>query len=619
MAAGRTRAVRLAAATAVADHRSDGSIVVRNTAPLGFYAPRVTERLDHWARLTPRTTWLAERDARGAWRKIDYQEGHERVRRLAAALSQRGLSADRPIVILSGNGIAHALIGTAALYAGIPYAPIAPAYSILSTDFAKLRAVMALLTPGLVFVSDPRPFQRAIAEVVPPDAEIVVEHEHAIGRPVITLDALERDAGDVQAALAPIEKRVGADDIAKFLFTSGSTGVPKAVINTHRMLSANVVQITEHFAYFSDEPPVIVDWAPWNHTAGGNHNFNLVLHNGGTFYIDDGKPTPSGIGATVRTLSEVSPNWYFNVPKGYAALLPHLAADEALRRSFFGRLKLMWYAGAGMARYVWDGLDETAVKTTGERIIILTGLGATETAPFALAADATMSDAGLVGLPCRGCELKLVPVGGKLEARVRGPNITPGYWRQPELTRAAFDEEGYYRLGDALRHAKPGDIARGFYFDGRLSEDFKLSTGTWVAVGPLRTAFIDHMAPYVQDAVVTGHDRDAIRALVFIDIEHCRALAGTPAATLRDLVHDAKVRAVLRERLATFAAMATGSSNRIERIVLVDAAPSIDSAELTDKGSVNQRAVLANRASLVEALYSDLAADAVITAARHTP
>lgn len=614
MAAGRTRAVRLAAVTAVADHRGDGSIVVRNSTPLGPHPVRITQRLDHWARLTPKTTWLAERDPQGAWRRVDYQSGHQRVRRIAAALSRRGLSAERPIVILSGNSIAHALIGTAALYAGIPYAPIAPAYSTLSTDFAKLRAVMGLLTPGLVFAADPRPFQRAIAEVVPPDAEVVVEHEHPVGRPLLTLDAIEREAGDVAAALAPVEQRAGADDIAKFLFTSGSTGVPKAVINTHRMLCANVVQISEHFAYFNDEPPVIVDWAPWNHTAGGNHNFNLVLHNGGTFYIDEGKPTPSGIGATVRTLSEVSPNWYFNVPKGYAALLPHLSADAALRRSFFGRLKLLWYAGAGMARYVWDGLDELALETTGERIMILTGLGATETAPFALAADATMSDAGLVGLPCRGCDLKLVPAGGKLEARVRGPNITPGYWRQPDLTRAAFDDEGFYRLGDALRYAEPGNVARGFYFDGRLSEDFKLSTGTWVAVGPLRTAFIDHMAPYVHDAVVTGHDRDAIGALVFIDVEHCRTVAATPAATLHDLVRDERVRRVLRERLATFAASATGSSTRIDRIVLVDTMPSIDSAELTDKGSLNQRAVLANRAPMVEDLYASSPPATVITA-----
>jgi feruloyl-CoA synthase len=598
------RKVRLGKVSATVKTQSDGSMLVCNTGLLTTPPARITDRLDHWAVVAPDRIWLAERDRQGGWRTLSYGEGLSRVRRIAAALATRPLSAERPIVILSGNSIGHALLGTAALYAGIPYAPIAPAYATISSDFTKLRAVIDLLTPGLIFVADAGPFERAIRAVVSPEVDLVVEAGHAAWRTAVTLDELEREVADVTATVDQRRDAIGPDTIAKFLFTSGSTGVPKGVINTHGMLTTNVAQIADHFAFFRDEPPVIVDWAPWNHTAGGNHNFNLIIDNGGTFYIDDGRPSPSGIGATLRTLREISPTWYFNVPKGFAALLPHLAADDRLRANFFRRLNMMWYAGAGMARYVWDDLDALSVQTTGERVIMLTGLGSTETAPFAMAADHTMVDAGLIGLPARGCELKLVPMGGKLEARVRGPNITPGYWRQPEQTAAAFDEDGFYRLGDALRFAVPGEVSKGFYFDGRIAEDFKLATGTWVAVGPLRTAFIDHCAPYIQDAVIAGLDRDFVAALVFVDVEHCRALAKRPDASLADLSCDATVRALFRDLLVTFAASATGSSTRIARLVLVDQAASIDSAELTDKGSVNQRAVLTNRSALVERVFA---------------
>ncbi len=415
------RTVRLGDVRVDMETLGDGSILVRNTLPLRDYPIRITDRLDHWAAVAPERIWLAERTMTGSWRSMSYAEGASRVRRIAAALATRRLGPERPIAILSGNGIAHALLATAAMYAGVPYAPIAPAYATASTDFAKLRAVIDLLTPGLVFAADAGPFQRAIDAVVPRDVELVTETRAlVIGRSSTTLDMLEAEVGDVAAVVNPARAAVAPDSIAKFLFTSGSTGVPKGVINTQRMLTSNVEQITEHFAFLRDEPPVVVDWAPWNHTAGGNHNFNLVLHNGGTLYIDDGKPTPSGIAATVRTLREISPTWYFNVPKGYAALVPHLRADGELRRRFFARLHLMWYAGAGMARHVWDDLDALSIEATGERVVILTGLGSTETGPFALAADATMSDAGLIGLPARGCDLKLVPAGDKLEARVIG-------------------------------------------------------------------------------------------------------------------------------------------------------------------------------------------------------
>jgi feruloyl-CoA synthase len=595
------RKATLGACEAQIEHLGGGAMLVRNIIPLGAYPERLTDRLDHWARVAPDRVWLAARDGHGEWRKITYGEGRARVRRIAASLLTRNLSPERPIVVLSGNGLTHALFGTAALYAGIPYAPVSPAYSLISKDFSKLRGIFELLTPGMVFVADARPFARAIDSVVPSDVELVVETNPPSGRSVTSFDALEQGAAG--PAVDAAHRAIIPDTIAKFLFTSGSTGVPKAVINTQRMLCANAEQITAHFAYFRDEPPVTLDWAPWNHTAGGNHDFNLILYNGGTLYIDDGRPTPDGIAATVKNLHDVAPNWYFNVPVGYDALVPYLRADAGLRAQFFKNLKLLWYAGAGMSRHTWNVLDEMAIETVGRRITILTGLGATETAPFAMAADQTMVDAGLVGLPARACDFKLVPVEHRFEARVRGPNVTPGYWRQPELTREAFDEDGFYRLGDALRFADRDDVNKGFYFDGRFAESFKLATGTWVAVGPLRVAIINHCAPYIQDVVVAGLDRDHIAVLIFPNVDACRKLIGQPDASLAEIATNDVVRQRLAEVVTSFASAATGSSNRVVQATLLTEPPNIDSGEMTDKGSINQRAVLANRAAIVEALY----------------
>jgi feruloyl-CoA synthase len=612
MATRRIRDPRLGLTGAVMAERRDGTLLIRSPYPLGPYPRHLTERLDHWAAVAPDRIYLAGRDQGGPWRKLTYAAVRDRVRRLGAALLARGLSAARPLVILSGNDLEHALLGIAALYVGIPYAPVSPAYATLSADFAKLRHIITLLTPGLVFLDDGLRFARALERAIPPELEVAVTRNPPSSRRVTTFaDLAATSAG---AAVDAAHREIGPNDIAKFLFTSGSTGMPKAVINTQRMLCANAEMITSHFAFFREEPPVILDWAPWSHTAGGNHNFNLVLYNGGAFYIDDGKPLPGAIEATVRNLREVAPNWYFNVPRGYDALLPYLHDDRALRENFFRRLRLLWYAGAGMAQHVWDGLDAVAEATYGERILILSGLGSTETAPFALGADATMSGAGLVGLPARGVEMKLVPTGGKLEARLKGPHITPGYWRQAELTAAAFDEEGYYRLGDALAFVDPGDVAKGFRFDGRIAEDFKLATGTWVSVGPLRAAFIDRFAPYVKDVAIAGLDRDVIGALAFPDFDACRRLGPdlpADASAERILAHPA-VRAELAARLRDLAAHNTGSSMHIARALFLAEPPSIDLGEMTDKGSINQRAVLQHRAALVDRLYAEpLAADVI--------
>ncbi|MEJ8575056.1 feruloyl-CoA synthase [Microbaculum marinum] len=599
------------------ERRTDGTIRLTSPDPLPDHPRRLTDRLVHWAGEAPERVFLAGREpGREGWRRLTYAETLDAVRAVGTALLDRGLSAERPVVILSGNDIEHALLGLAAQYAGIAHAPVSPAYSLISTDFAKLRYIVELLTPGLVFACDGEAFGEAIAAAVPADCEVVVTRNLPRQRAATPFgDILATPAGD---AIEAAHEAVGPDTIAKFLFTSGSTGMPKAVINTQRMLTSNQEMLACAFPYFRDEPPVLLDWAPWNHTAGGNHNFGLVLYNGGTLHIDDGNPTPAGMARTVRNLRDVSPNWYFNVPKGFDALAQALAEDQGLRETFFRDLKILFYAGAGMAQHVWDAMDEMAVATCGARILRLCGFGATETGPFALVLlwDAA---AGNLGIPAPGIDLKLVPNGDKLEARIRSPGVMPGYWRQPELTAEAFDAEGYYMFGDAMRLADPDDPCAGLIFDGRIKEDFKLATGTWVNVGPLRAAFIDHFAPLVSDVVIAGLNRDCVAALVFADLHACRRLAGLAAdAGLADVVGDETVRAAFGERLQEFAARATGSSNRVARLMLMQAPPAIDRHEMTDKGSINQRAVLENRAGLVEELFADPPSPRVIALSEGT-
>ena len=613
------RAVRLAAPDCTVERRPDGTLLMRNRAALDPYPARITERLIHWAERTPDRVFMADRDPAGGWRTITYGETLAGVRAIGAALLRRNLTAERPIVILSGNDIEHALLGLAAAHVGIPHAPISPAYSLISTDFAKLRDIIALLTPGLVFASDGTAFARAIDAVIPPDVEVVVARNPPPQRTTAFAELAATAAdGTVDAAFA----RVTPDTIVKFLFTSGSTGSPKAVINTQRMWCANQVMLRSALTYFQDEPPVIVDWAPWHHTAGGNHDVGLVLYNGGTFYVDGGKPIPGAIEATVRNLREVAPTWYFTVPKGYEALLPYLRADAALRKTFFSRLKVLWFAGAGISQAVFDEIKDLAVATCGERIPFLTGFGATETAPCALARTFESAAAANMGVPVPGMTFKLVPQdgsdAGKLEARVTGPNVTPGYWRAPQLTARAFDDDGFYRLGDTFTFADPADPARGLLFSGRIAEDFKLATGTWVHVGPLRAAAMEHLAPLARDVVIAGHDRPEIGVLIFPDLEACRRIASAATADAAALIHDPRVVADIRARLAGLAATATGSSNRIARALLLAAPPSLDAGEVTDKGSLNQRALLARRAALVETLYAAPPAPGVIRIGEET-
>ena len=589
--------------------REDGSVVLTSRVPLGAYGPVLTDRLVEWSERRPKAPFLARRGADGRFGVVTYGEAWQRVERLAEGLLARGLSAKRPLAILAENGIEHALLALAALHAGVPYAPISPAYALLSTDFGKLRHVLALMKPGLVLVSDGPTFERAVLGTVSAEAEVAVTARPLVERRSTPFSGLE-SAPTPRVAAA--HRAVTPDHLAKVLFTSGSTGLPKGVINTHRMLCSNLRQILTCFPCMGEEPLELVDWLPWNHTFGGNHNFGLVLETGGALYIDDGKPTPQGIAKTVENLREIAPTVYFNVPKGFVELLPHLRNDEALRRRFFSRLKLIFYAGAGLAQPVWDGLQELAVRTTGARVTITSGLGCTESSPSALFAHWSETRSGLLGVPVPGLELKLAPVGQKLEARYRGPNITPGYYEQPAATAEAFDEDGFYKTGDALVFVDPADPNQGMFFDGRIAEDFKLSTGTWVSFGTLRARLLDACAPLIGDAVLTGADRDYVAAILFPSVPACAELVGAPAATQAEVASHPEVRRRIDAALRALLRESTGSSNRVARAVLAASPPSLDDGEVTDKGSLNQRAVLERRKHLVDALYANPAGGGVI-------
>jgi feruloyl-CoA synthase len=597
------RAISFGNPDVTVERRGDGTIYLRPKAQLGDYPVRITERLHHWASTDPNRVFMAERNAARGWRQITYAELLTSSRHIASALLARGLSAEKPIVILSGNSIDHALIAFGALYAGIPFCPVSPAYSLVSKDYGKLGYLMKLLSPGLVFADDAAKFSDALAANVPGGTEIAASYGAVVGRDVTLLADLL--ATPVHSNLDAVHDAIGPDTIAKFLLTSGSTGNPKAVINTQRMICANQVMLRETLAFLKDEPPVIVDWLPWNHTFGGNHNIGLTLYNGGSMYLDEGKPMPGGIEETVRNLREISPTVYFNVPKGYESLLPYLRDDKALRAKFFGRLHAMFFSGAALSPFIWNSLDELAIAETGFRVPMLTGLGATETSPFFMSVRPDTSRSGHVGLPVLGNDAKLLPNNGKLEVRARGPNVTPGYWRQPELTAKAFDEEGFYKFGDALKPADPDDFDAGFDFDGRIAEDFKLASGTWVSVGPLRARFVAACAPLVRDVIIAGINHDEISALVVLDLDGCRLInPALPADNLAAAASDSLIRAAFRERFEKLLAGATGSSTRITRAVLLDTPLSIDRGEITDKGSINQRAVLENRHVLIETIYA---------------
>ena len=600
------RALEFGVTSVVLRDGAAGTHYLQAQAPLEAFPQRMTDRLQHWVRTAPDRIFIARREkladgSTGDWNRITYQAAWARARNIAQGLVNRGLSAERPVVILSENDIEHALLSLGCLIAGVPFVPTSPAYSLISQDFAKLRHVLQTVTPGLVFAADAARYGKAIAATIGTDLEVVLTHGALEGRNTTSFAALAATPAteQVEAAMAA----TGPDTITKFLFTSGSTKLPKAVINTQRMWCANQQQMTQSMPVLLQEPLVLVDWLPWNHTFGGNHNFGMVLYHGGTLYIDDGKPTPALMAQTLRNLREIAPTVYFNVPTGFEAIANAMKTDLALRKNLLSRVKMFFYAGAALAQPVWDSLFASAEAELGERIVMTTGMGMTESGPFSLFVTHPNVKAGDLGVPTPGLEIKLIDIGGKTELRYRGPNITPGYWRAPEETKAHFDEEGYFCSGDAVQWIDATDIHQGVKFDGRIAEDFKLATGTFVSVGPLRAKIIAAGAPYVQDVVLTGINQNEVGAMVF-PTQAVRALSGLPAdAAMGDVLASAAVIAQFQTIVNTLAATATGSATRIARLCLLSDPPTIDRGEITDKGSINQRAVLGHRAATVAALH----------------
>jgi feruloyl-CoA synthase len=575
--------LRFAPADVELERRADGMTVLRSPQSLRAHERCTGEWLVKWAQQSPERVFLAERQGE-SWRKLTYAQALDGARRIGQALLERGLGPDKPLAILSDNSVDHGLLALGAMHAGVPVAPVSPAYSLMSKDFAKLKAIFELLRPGMVWVDDPRKFAPAL---------------QALGaQPTPLAPLLEAHPGPrIDEAFS----QVGLDTVGKILFTSGSTGLPKGVINTQRMLVSNQQMLAQVWPFLEDRVQTIVDWLPWNHTFGGNFCFNVMLRNGGTFYIDGGKPAPGLIETTARNLGEISPTLYFNVPRGFDLLLPFLEKDAALRRNFFRDLDMLFYAAAALPQNLWERLENMAIAEKGGALAMISSWGSTETAPSAAAVHYHIERAGVIGLPNPGCELKLVPAAGKLEVRVRGPNVTPGYFRRDDLTRAAFDEEGFYRIGDAMKFDDPAVPQKGLVFDGRVAEDFKLSSGTWVHVGAVRVKLIAAGNPLIQDAVITGHDRDAVGALVFL----------SPAA--KDLAREA-LRAKIAGALQALAAEGGSSMHPTRALVMTDP-PSIDANEITDKGYINQRAVLERRAALVAALHAEPPGADVIAAA----
>ncbi len=610
--AGETRGLNFAEPRTERAQRDDGSFVLRSPVPLGPHARRVGDWLAHWAEHAPDRVFLADRSGPGGtWRKLGYAAALDLVQRIAAGLVDRGAGPEKPVMLLSDNAVDNGLLQLAAMQVGAPAAPVSPAYSLMSGDHGKLKRIAALLKPELVYAADGAAFARAL-EAIRGDCGAVYLGSAVDAVPgahdFAELAAARPDARVDQAFLG-----TGPDTVAKILFTSGSTGEPKGVINTQRMLTANQQMSAQVWPFLTERPPVLVDWLPWHHTFGGNYTFNLVLSNGGTLYVDNGKPAPGLFERTIANLKSVSPTISYNVPRGYAVLLDAMEADDALRESFFRDLDMIFYAAAALPQNLWQRLEAQSMKARGALVPMVSAWGSTETAPLVTAVHYRIDRAGNIGLPTPGNELKFVPNGEKLEMRVRGPNVTPGYWKRPDLTKAAFDEEGFYRIGDAGQLADEAHPEKGVLFDGRVAEDFKLTSGTWVNVGPLRIAAIAACEPVIQDAVVTGHDRDEIGLLVFASPAGCRQAIGADAAGLSDaetIAHPA-LRVFLTERLAAMNAAAGGASRRIARALVLDSPPSIDANEITDKGYINQRAVLAHRAEAVQRLYAG-ASDVVL-------
>jgi feruloyl-CoA synthase len=606
------------------ERRADGAILVRATTPLRAYPRCITERIAHWADKTPASVVFAQRDPgnprAGHWQTLSYREFVAQFRRIGQALLDRKLSTERPVVILSENDFENALLQFAAMHVGIPYVPVSPNYSLLSEDFHKLKGIMQLVNPGLVFASSAQRYGRAILAAAPRNAEIVCADELPTDtggrRATVFAELLD---GEATSAVETAYSRVGPDTIAKVLFTSGSTGVPKGVKQTQRHVCVNNAHNTQILPFLEDHPPVLVDWMPWHHVFGGTHNIGAALWTGGSYYIDRGRPLAGQFESTVAALREIAPTYYLNVPKALHLLTLHMREDAVLRKNFFSRLDFIHYGAASLPVHIWDALDELSIAETGCRTLISAGLGMTECGPTMTFANwDPPAREPVIGIPTPGVEAKLVAVAEKLEIRFRAPCVTAGYWKNGTLTRQAFDEEGFFKTGDAVRFRNPERPEEGLMFDGRVAEDFKLSSGTWVNVMVLRDSLMTQFAPLVLDVVIAGHNEDFISALVFPNIGACRSYcAHLPAdADAEAILATPEIRSEFQARLDALVARATGGANRVERIILESSPATVDTGEMADKGTVAQRAVLERRAASVAELYRNEQSERILRANR---
>jgi feruloyl-CoA synthase len=588
--------------------REDGTQWLRSGIPFDEnYARCVGDWLEHWAKLTPDQLFLAQRDASGEWQKLSYSQVRERVIALATWLLKQNLSAERPVVILSDNSLEHAILMLAAMHIGVPSCAISQGYSLLSQDHAKLKENIKIMNPGVIYADPLDHFVPALNHIAELHEGVVLAGGNSAVLPEAAIRFADALAETDEAAVMAAFEQVTPDTIAKFLFTSGSTGVPKAVINTQRMLCSNQQAKAQAWPFLTTEKPILVDWLPWSHTFGSNHNFNMVLSHGGSLYLDEGKPVPGLLTKTVKNLREISPTVYFSVPRAYDMLIPLLREDLTLRENFFRKLRYIFYAGAALPQHLWTAMQELAATIPNCQTMLVSSWGSTETAPMATDCHFQAECSGVIGIPVPGTILKLVPNAGKLEVRVKGPNVFPGYWKNPEATAKAFDADGFYRIGDAMKFVDPSRPELGLLFDGRVSEDFKLLTGTWVHVGAIRVAGIDALKPVAQDIVVTGHDRNTVGFLVFPNLPECRRLCSdlpADAAVEEVLAHPA-VRTCVAQGLRTMRANGSGSSMFASNALLMAEPPSAEAGEITDKGYLNQRLVLNRRAHLVNALYAE--------------
>ncbi|MBZ0218126.1 MAG: feruloyl-CoA synthase, partial [Fimbriimonadaceae bacterium] len=584
--------------------RDDGCLILTSPVPLLDYPASLGVHLNRWAAEAPDRIFLAERDATGVWQRVSYADALQKVRAISQYLLDNGLDAKTPVMILSDNSTQSALLQLASMHVGVPVTPVSPAYSLMSQDFEKLKYIFDIILPKLIFAADGARFAPAIANLNTDGITIAAFSNAEAISGAVTFEALT--STNATSAVEKAQAKINPDTVAKILFTSGSTGMPKGVINTQRMLCSNQQTIAQLWPFLEARPPVLVDWLPWSHTFGGNHDFNIILRNGGTLYIDHGKPVPGLIEKTIENVRDVSPTLYFNVPRGYDMIIPRLEQDGDLCAAFFKNLDIVFYAGAALPQNLWERLEKLSMATLGRKVLMASSWGATETAPMITSVYYPSEFAGNIGLPAPGNAVKMVPSAGKMEMRVKGPNITPGYYKDPEGTAEAFDEDGFYIIGDAGRFADPDDPLKGLMFDGRTAENFKLMTGVWVHVGNLRIAAIAAGAPVIQDAAVTGHDRDEIGLLIFPNPAGCASFCGTPADTpVADLIANERVRKCIADGLAAYNKEYPASSTRISRALLMTEPPNIDANEITDKGYLNQRAILARRADLIEKLYSD--------------